>query len=223
MGQKIAYIAQLCSDDFYQQYADGTSFFNLNDFILRASNVAADYYRQQWKLMYDEIRQERRDEVVGFEPSVLSEQTIELKKEGTEWIGDIEKPAMSLPYDKQTSGISNVFDVKTGKELERSNVNETWQYQYQPYTNRLFYRIDRNKIKIFTKGAANVQEVRVLYVPSITIGDGEAELPDGMVNYVVMTTVSQMLQLSQGKIVKTSIDGNPNKIMESEINKESIK
>jgi len=222
MGQKIAYIAQVCQDDFEQNYANGTSFFVLSDYIIRAGNVAADYYRQQWKLMYDEIRQERRDEVVGFEPSVLSEQTIKLKKEGTEWIGDIEKPAMSLPYDKNTSGISNVFDGNTGKELERSSINETWQYQYQPYTNRLFYRIDRNKIKIFTKGAANVQEVRVLYVPSITIGDGESELPDGMVNYVVMTTVTQMAALA-GRPIKMSIDQNPNIKFETEFNKEALK
>lgn len=219
----MKYIATETMDNYYQQYQDGTSFFTLDDFLTRCGNVAADFYRQDWMRQYQELRQERRDEVVGFEPSVLSEQFVKLKKEGTEWIGDIEKPAMSLPYDKQSSGYQIVFDVKTGKELERSNVNETWQYQYQPYTNRLFYRIDRSQVKVWTKGAANVQELRILYVPSINIGDGEAELPDGMVNYVVMTTVSQMLQLSQGKIVKTSLDGNPNKIMEGEINKESVK
>ncbi len=222
MGQKIAMIAQLCQDDYEQNYANGTSFFTLQDYILRAGNVASDFYRNMWMQVYQELRQEKRDEVVGFEPSVLSEQTIKLKKEGIEWIGEIEKPAMSLPYDKQTSGISNVFDLKTGKELERSNVNETWQYQYQPYTNRLFYRIDRNKIKIFTKGSANVQEVRVLYVPSITIGDGEAELPDGMVNYVVMTTVSQMRALAD-RPIKMTMDQNPNIKFETEFNKESLK
>jgi hypothetical protein len=223
MGQKMKYIATTAMDDYFQQYQDGTSFFTLDDFIQRCGNVSADFYRQQFRVMYDELRQERRDEVVGFDPSVLSEQFVKVKKQGIEWIGDLEKPAMSLPYDKQSSGFQSVFDVRDGKELERSNISETWQYQYQPYTNRLFFRIDRNKIKVFTKGAANVQEVRILYVPSISIGDGEAELPDGMVNYVVMTTVSQMRQLSQGKIVKVSIDGNPNMIMESEINKESVK
>jgi hypothetical protein len=223
MGQKMAIIGQLCQDDFEQNYANGTSFFVLSDYIIRAGNVAADFYRNQWRVMYDELRQERREEVVGFEPSVLSEQFVKLKKEGIEWIGDLEKPAMSLPYDKQSSGFSNVFDIKSGIELERSNINETWQYQYQPYTNRLFFRIDRNKIKVFTKGAANVQEVRILYVPSISIGDGEAELPDGMVSYVITTTVSQMRQFSQGKIVKTAIDGNQNLVMEGEINKEAVK
>lgn len=218
----MSYIATLAMDDYYQQFQDGTSFFILDDFIQRCGNVAADFYRQQWKVMYDELRQERRDEVVGFDPSTLSEQVIKLKKQGIEWIGEIEKPAMSLPYDKQNSGYGNVFDAKSGIELERSNVNETWQYQYQPYTNRLFYRIDRNKIKVFTKGAGNVQEVRILYVPSISIGDGDAELPDGMVNYVVMTTVSQMMALA-GRPIKQSLDGNKDYKFETEFNKESVK
>ncbi len=222
MGQKIAYIAQLCQDDFEQNYANGVSFFTLQDYVIRAGNVAADFYRQQWKMMYDELRQERRDEVVGFDPSVLSEQIVKLKKDGIEYIGDLEKPAMSLPYDKQSSGFSNVFDVKSGKELERSNINETWQYQYMPYTCRLFFRIDRNKIKIFTKAAAGVQEVRILYVPSIEMGDAETELPDGMVNYVVITTVTQMRALAD-RPIKMAVDGNPNIKFETEFNKESVK
>lgn len=222
MGQKIAIIAQLCQDDFEQNYANGTSFFQLSDYIIRAGNVASDFYRNMWMQMYQELRQEKRDEVVGFEPSVLSEQIIELKRVSGEFIGELEKPAMSLPYDKQSSGFQAVFDEKTGKELERSNINETWQYQYQPYTNRLFYRIDRDKIKVFTKGMANVQKLRILYVPSITIGDGEAELPDGMVNYVVMTTVSQMAALA-GRPIKKSLDGNENQKFETEFNQNALK
>jgi hypothetical protein len=223
MGQKMKFVATLAMDDYFQNYAAGPDFFTIDDFIQRCGNVAADFYMKQWKMMYDELRQERREEVVGFDPSTLSEQLVKVKKEGIDFIGTLEKPAMSLPYDKQSSGFSNVFDAKTGKELERSNINETWQYSLMPYTDRMFFRFERDKIKIFTKSALGLQEVRILYVPSITIGSTEDELPDGMVNYVVMTTVSQMRQLAQGKVVKTSIDGNPNMIMESEINKESVK
>lgn len=222
MGQQIKFIASAAMDDFNQNYSDGTSFFLIEDFIYRIGNIAADMYRTLWRQMYDEIRQERRDEVVGFEPSVLSEQVVKVKKEGMEWVGEIEKPAMSLPYDKQSSGFNNVFDAKTGIELERSNINETWQYQYLPYSNRLFYRIDKNRLKIFTKGSANIQEARMLYVPSISIGDGDAELPDGMVNYVITNTVGYMRAMQQGKIIKKSLDGQENMIMESEINKESV-
>lgn len=223
MGQLVKIVAQQAQDDYEQNYASGVSFFTIDDFIQRVGNVAADFYRQGWMQQYQELRQEKRDEVVGFEPSVLNEQFIEIKRENGEFIGQLEKPAMSLPYDNQTSGVQNVFDAKTGTELERSSINQTWQYQYQPYTNRHFYRIEKDKIKVFTKGICSVNKVRVLYVPSITVGDGEAELPDGIVNYVIVTAVSQMRAMNQQRVVKTSLDGNPNLIMEAEINKESIK
>lgn len=222
MGQKIAYIAQLCQDDYEQNYASGVSFFTLQDYVIRAGNVAADFYRNQWKMMYDKLRQERREEVVGFDPSTLSEQFVKLERKGSEFIGTLEKPAMSLPFDKQNSGFANVFDAKTGKELERSNVNETWQYHLMPYTDRLFFRIDRNKIKVFTKAALGVQEVRILYVPSITIGSTEDELPDGMVNYVVTTTVAQMRAFAD-RPIKMAADGQPNMKFETEFNKEALK
>ncbi len=222
MGQKVKYIAQQAQDDFEQNYAGGTSFFTLDDYIARVADVAADIYRKMWKEQYDEIRSEKRQEVVGFEPSVLSEQFVKVKKVGSEWVGDIEHPALSLPFDQQSSGFSNVFDVKTGDELERSNINETWMYRYLPFTGRLFYRIDRQKVKIFTKGDCNIQEVRILYVPSIQPGDEDAEIPDGMSELVTTGVVNRMRELAQGTIVKKTLDQNANKIMETELNKKAL-
>ena len=223
MGQNIVIVAQNIFDDFLQNYADGTTFFTLDDFVQRAGFFAADFYRQEWKVQYDEIRQERRTEVVGFEPSVLSEQFSKVKKDGKEWVGDIEKPAMSLPFDMQSSSFQNVFDIKTGEELERSNINEIWQYKYLPFTGKFLYVIDRKKIRIFTKGNCNIQEVRILYVPSIQIGDTEADLPDGIVSYVMMNTLNYFRSAKEGVIVKKAQDQNFNKVMESEINKAALK
>lgn len=223
MAQQVKYVAQICQDDYEQNYSNGASFFTLDDFIIRVGNVAADYYRQGWKQMYDEMRQEKRDEVVGFDPTSLSEQFVKVEKKGSEFVGDLEKKAMSLPYDLQTSGYQNVFDVRDGSELERSNISEAWTYKYLPYSCRKFFRIDGNKIKIFCNANGGIQEVRILYVPSIQIGDGEAELPDGIVEFVIANTVGYMRSQAQGKIIKKTLDGNQNLILEAEANKEQLK
>lgn len=224
MSQRAIIVAQTAMDDFYQNYGDGVSFFLIDDFLQRVGFFAADYYRQAWKQMYDELRAERKEEIVGFDPTTLSEQFVKVKQvEGGEWVGEIEKPTLSLPFDMNTSGFQNVFNVKDGKELERSNINETWNYQYQPYNNRLFFRIDRKQIKIFTRGNSNIQEVRILYVPSIQIGDEDAELPDGIVEYVITNTVGYMRQQAQGLVVKKSLDNNPNKLIQTEANADAMK
>jgi len=222
MPKQVRYVATTAMDDYYQNFSTPTDYFTLDDFITRVGNVAADYYQKEWKRMYDEMRAERMSEIVGFDPESLSEQFVKVKKEGSEWVGVIERPAMSLPFDMQTSGFQNVFDVKTGKELERSNINETWQYQYQPFNDRLFFRIDRNKIKISTKGNCNIQEVRILFVPSIRIGDGEEELPDGIIGYCIGATVTYMRALS-GKPIKKSLDGSQDFTLETEMNPNAVK
>lgn len=223
MSKKIKYIAQSVQDDVEGNYAAGTSFFTLNDYIIRISHVASDYYRQGWKQMYDEARVEKREEIVSFDPTVLSEQVVKMKKENGEWVGEIKFPAMSLPWDQQTSGYQIVRDSKTGVELERSNINETWQYQYQPLNNRLFYRIEKQKIKVFTKGECNVQSVIILYVPSIAIGDGEAELPDGIIGYCAANTAAYIRANMDKKIIKKSLDGNQDLILETEMNRGALK
>lgn len=222
MPKQVKFVAATAMDDYYQNYATPTDFFTLEDFIVRVGNVAGDFYRAEWKKMYDELRVERIQEIVGFDPTSLSEQFTVVEKKGSEWVGTIAKQAMSFPFDMQTSGYQNIFDKKTGKELERSNINETWTYQYQPVNDRFFYRIERNQIKIFTRGNCNIQEVRILYVPSIKIGDGEEWLPDGIVGVVIAATVTAMREMA-GRPIKKSLDGNQNISMETEMNKAQLK
>ncbi len=224
MPKQVKYIAQTALDDFYQNFTAPTDFFSLEDMIIRVGNAAGTYYLQAWKQYYDELRAERINaEVVCFDSESLAEQIVKVKSDGSgAWVGVLERQAMSLPFDQQTSGFSNVFDAKTGEELERSNINETWQYKYQPTNNRKFFRIERDKIKIFTKGICNIQEVRVLFVPSIKIGDGDEWIPDGIVGYCIASTVSYMRSLA-GRPIKKSLDLNENESMQSEMNKEQIK
>lgn len=222
MPQKAKYIAERASDDFYQNFSTPTDFFTRDDFLVRVGSVAADYYQKEWKRMYDELRAERITEIVGFDAGFLSEQFVKVKKENNTWIGNIVKQAVSFPYDMQNSGYQLVFDVKTGKEIERSNAHETWQDEYLPFNSKLFFYIDRNQIKITTKGNCNIQEVRILYVPSIKIGDGEEELPDGIIGYCVGATVEYMRQMA-GRPVKKSLDGNQNESVQTEMNKEQLK
>lgn len=225
MGKLVRYVAQAAFDDFNQNYADNTTFFQLEDFVYRIGNVASDYYRTEWKRMYDELRAEGSKEVVAFDSMVLSEQIVKVKKnnETGEWEGAFDKPIMSLPFDLQNSGVQNIFNAKTGEEIERSNINEAWQNKYQPYNNRMFFRVGKGTVTVFTKGNCNLQEIRILYVPSITIGDGDEELPDGIVSYCTVNTVAYMRGMQQGKIIKKSLDNNQNMVMETEMNKESLK
>lgn len=224
MGKLVKVAAQSAMDDFYQNFSDNTSYFQLEDFVYRIGTIAADYYTKEWQRMYAELRADRTQEVVAFDPTTLAEEFVKVKKDNEtgEWVGDLLRKVLSVPFDLQTSGYQIVMDAKTGEELERSNINETWNYQYQPLNNRKFWRIDRGKIKVFTRGICNLQELRILFVPSITIGDGDEELPDGIVSYCISNTVAYMRAMAQGKIIKKALDNNPNMAFETEMNPKAV-
>lgn len=219
MGKLVKFVASSAFDDYNQNYADNTTFWTLEDFIVRVGHAASTYYLTGWKKMYDEARAEGIPEVISFDATTLSEQFVKVERDSktSEWVGEICHPSMSLPFDQQTSGFQNVFNAETGAELERSNIGATWRYKFLPKTSRQFFRIEKNKLRIWSNGDCNIKEARILYVPSISIGDGDAELPDGIVSYCIAATIAYMREASQ-RVIKESLDGNKNLLPQLEAN-----
>jgi hypothetical protein len=222
MGQPVNLVAQYSMDAYYQQYRAASEFFDLEDFVFHIGATVADAFQQEYRTQYAELKQEKSDSVVAFDPSWLNEQILNVENKDGELVAILTNPVLNFAYDQSTVGIQNVFSVKPnpGVELERSTVNETWQYKYLPKTDRIFFRPERDKIKFFKNGNGNVNKIRVLYVPAI----GEnMEIPDGLVDYSIKTTVIKIRSLGDKNIVKKSLDGNQNKLIETEADKLQVK
>lgn len=222
MGKHITIVAQYAQDSWYQNYKSNSEFFGIEDFVFHVGATVADAFQQEYRAQYAELRQQKSDSVVIFDPSWLNEQILPVENKDGELSATLKFSILNFAYDQQTVGVQSVFSTKPnpGRELERSSVNETWMYPYLPVTDRIFYRVDRDKIKVFKGGLCNVNEIRVLYVPAI----GEDMIvPDGLVDYAITNTVIKMKQLKDGVLVKKSLDGNVNKIPETEIDKLALK
>jgi len=204
-------------DQFFQNFKSASEFFVLDDFIFNCAAALGEFYLQAFEAQRGELRQEKQDEVVAFSHDWLSEGVLKVK----DLEAAIDFDFMSFPNDKQDSGIQEVFSVKPANvDLERSNLTEIWQYKFLPLTNRIFWRIDRKKIKFFNKGEGNISEVRVLYVPARS---NTMEVPQSLVQYAIDTTVMKMKEKAQAVVVKKSLDGNQNKVLQTEIDPESLK
>lgn len=221
MSQPIAIVAQYAMDEFYQNYRSGSDFFTLKDFIFNCQAQIAAAFQQGFETERAKLRQEKQDAVVSFSHDWLNEQVLKVEHKSHETFAELTQHPMSFVYDKQDTGIQEVFPVDPrGVELERSNLTEIWQYKYLPATNRIFWRVDRGKLKFFNKGICSIDRVRVLYVPSVS----EAmDVPDGIIDLAVTNTVAKMKQLAQGVVIKKSLDGNDNKTLETEIDRSQIK
>ena len=148
----------------------------------------------------------------------MSEQVLEVKIVDGEMTAKLEQPFMSFPYDNQSSGIQQVFPTrrKDGQNLERSNLNEIWQYKFLPITDRIYWYVDCDGIKFFVNSIVPLNKVRVLYVPLV---NKDMRVPSGLIDFVTTNTVGKMRSIAQGKVIKKSLDLNQNEILETEIDK----
>lgn len=228
MPQQLKYIAQLAMDSYYKEYKSDTDFWEIGDFIAMVGNTVAGMYLSFYQQDYNMLRQEKKDEVVSFDSGWLLEQDIDVSKVGKELVGYLDKAVMTFPYDRSSIGVQNVFitDPYSDDEVERTSISEKWQLKYIPKVNKMFFYPDVSKdglgakLIFINKGDCNVKKVKVLYVP--TMNDGEAMVADGVISDAINKTITAMRQIEQGNIIDMTNNGNGNKIIQSEIDKNTL-
>jgi hypothetical protein len=221
MPKLLKMVATDCMDLFYRNYKADNDFFDLSDFIEYTGNTISGIYQKAYDLQYQMNRQERKDEIITFDSSMLSEQELEVKDTGGQLVATIKEPIMAFMGDNNTSGIQEMFIIAPvgGCELMRTSISARFQLQYLPYTNRVYWYGDRQKIVFVKKGNGNVKTVRVLYVPSMYT---DALIPEGIVDAAINQTVLQMKNIYDNTVVKKSLNENQNKTMETEIDLSQI-
>ncbi len=218
MPEKLKIVAQYAMDEYFGSFTNSTSFFAIEDFIFHTGASLASIYQSAYNAQYAELRQEKSESVVTFSADWLLEQQIEVKRIDGGFVGILLERPMSFPFDKQGIGIQSV--KSRGKELDRSNVTETWMYDYLPTSDKIWYRAQGDKIYFFTNGECNVQKVNILYVPPVN--SPESYVPDAIIKPAIEMTVGNMKQLLSGNVVKESADNNEDKIIQTEINKKAL-
>lgn len=217
MGQPIEIVAQSVMDSYFQDFRAASSFFTLPDFVYHTGATIAGAYQQEYQRQYAENRQEQKEELVSFDPSWLNEQVLKVESKNGELIATLAEPIMSFLYDRCTAGIQFVFATKPRPEfeLERLSLEEKWQAAYIPFSNRVYFVPQRDKIMLVKKGNCNVAEIRVLFIPAIS---NTLIVPDGLIEYAITNTVQRMKAYKDGVVVKKSLDGQQNMAFQTEMN-----
>lgn len=221
MAEALPIIAQRTMDEYYGSYKSSSQFFDLEDFIFYTGATISDIYQQEAKQQYAELRAMKQDSVVSFPTDWLLEQPLKVQRKDNETFVKLDRPIMSFSFDNQVLGVQDVIPIRPSDILlERTTQSATWQNRLIPFTNRTFWYAMKDKVVFLKKGGCNIQEVSVLYIPAIR---NEMLVPEGIVKMAIDQTVATIRQLQQGNVVKKSVDNNQNMVMESEINKLSLK
>lgn len=230
MAIPLKIIGQYTMDAYYKDFKGNTGFFELSDFIFRAASTIASLYQKMYDAKYLELRQEKiaKDELVGVDSDLLSVQELEIENSADgRSEAKLKYPVMSFFSDKSGVGYQFVLPVGVRVNLERSSMDEIWQYNYLPTTDRIFWRPQNGKLVFYKNGVCNIKAVELYYIPSVMDCDGEvfgdAMIADGLVDAAVNQTVAMMRQIEQGMVIKAGLDGNENKVLQTELNPNAIK
>lgn len=213
-------------DMYYGDYQGSDQFFSKEDFIRYCGYTVSDLLLQEYRTRRQENRSDKNDEVVPFSSEWMFEERVKVEEVDGEKISLLSQSVMSFPFDRQGSGLQDVIAIKPKRiYIERGNQEEEWNYEYLPATDRIFWILqpstkDGSKIKFYNKGLVGIEIVLVRYVPS---PHDDMRIPDSIQNYVMTTTVMNMKQIEVGAVIDKTNDGNSNKVMETEINKNSLK
>jgi hypothetical protein len=201
-----------------------TDFFTIDDALRYAGDAAGEIYESAYREMYKEIRQEGKDEVVGFEEGILLEKELDVKGEkyGDKFV-EFGEDVFHFLYSSQDVGIQNVIVLSPSNceaSVERITFSKRLNKNYMPRVNRILFYTDNTGIFLQCLGNSRVDRIKVFYVPKPS---KNMECPDGIVQMVITKTVGMLKEMSKGVIIKKDIDNNQNKVMESEINKQALK
>lgn len=216
MPEPLPIVGQYAMDAYYTNYRSQSEFFELSDFIFHCGATLSDIIQKEYKTKYAELRANKSDDVVGFPADWLLEQVVEVKEKDGEMYAELINPVMAFSYDNQVVGVQEVVSMQPkGVRLERATVAEKWQLEYGPTCERIFWYIKGTTVCLVRKSLCSVKKISVLYIPAIS----ESMLvPDGVIKQVIDQTVATIKELEKGLVVKKSLDGNDNKVMQLEAN-----
>lgn len=215
MSVQIDIVSQRSMDLFYQNFKSNSDFFELEDFQAHCAGVVSDIYRQDYLRMKAEMRSEKVDEVVSFDPGILVRVTAEVKYENNEAFAILPESVMSFPYDNQASGIQAVLPISPiGLRFERTTAAGLYQLDYVPTVPIAWFYQQGERVWFKNKSNSRLAKVAFLIVPGI--GSDKMLVSDGIVEFVITNAAATIKQAAAGTVVKKAADQNPNKIIQTE-------
>jgi len=223
MSVLITDVAQQAQDLFYQEYKSMTDFFDIDDFVRFCGNAVGGIYQAAYEKLYAAIRNDKKDEIVGFDEDMLLDTTLTVKGEkyGDKFV-EFGDDVFHFMYSNQDVGVQNIVILTPDNnvDIERTTLTLRLAKKYRPRVNRVFWYSDNSGLYFQCEGNTNVKEIRVYYVPKVS---DSMKIPDGLVQDVIAKTVMLVKESAKNLVIKKSVDNNDNKLMETEVNKIALK
>jgi hypothetical protein len=215
----IVETAQRMMHLFYQDYKSNDDFFDLEDFIPFAGAAYGTILQDMFDKKRAEMRNEGENGYVDLPGEWLIEQEIKLEKAVMSFT--LPERPMSFLRDENSIGIQHIEAGNGCGRFHRARISEKWKAAHFPPTKDVWYYLVGDRVRFLNNPVCQPEAVTIFYVPNVN--SKNLNLSDAALSAVWDMGITLMKKSKEGVIVDKTNDGNPNKTIETEVNKDQLK
>jgi len=227
----LSYVAQMIMDLYYQNVKSSEDFFELPHFIFAARAI----YGKLLEIESDKARRLAKEETGYYTIDVsqdwLIEEVVKVEKvkgggKYAHYVGELKETPFPFPFDTMGYGVQSVELIEPSdceSSMIRINRDQKDSLKHLPKTNSIYWFVQGKKVHGFTTSICEPKEWGVNFAPALSLDADKAIIPLGKQADIISFGVNLFKGAAQGMIVDMSNDRNPNKIIETEINKMQAK
>ena len=222
----LADIAQLTMDLYLQEYRKSSDFFTLVHFKYLVANAYAALLQSEYEKSYRTNLLEKGHGYASISADWLVEAKIKVsEKKGIAHIARFDKPVFSFLYDESNIGIYNISNEGDGEfHLIRIKQEEEYKFRHMPLSPGALYWFPIMSEIRFLGDVHNNATFRLQYIPSFDTLEDELPVPIVLSEQAMKGALNILYAAKNGTpIVDKTPDGNPNKVLATEINSAAAK
>lgn len=205
-------IATLIMDQYYQDYAPGDKFIDIEDF----KQHVAIKYSEMLNLAYKQARAENKSNEgfsnIELAAAWLIEEEIEIKSDDklNRFYATTSHPMFSFDFDGSANALQGVHSIGGKHRVYRKiMLNERGNRQIIPKTEKvLFYA--NSKTEIIFWDAIPGEKVLTQYIPAVAELQDDCLLSDNMSFEIEKEVLNLMISARSGTIIQKADDQNKN-------------
>lgn len=222
----LSWIGQMMQDFYYKELQADSDFFEAEHFIYCAKAVyaklidtAAKESRQLDKLEsgYYTISLSQDwliEEEVGFE---------EDKRNNGIFIGQLKRAPYAFSFDRMSYSVQTVEPLDNDcNSYTRISADQRFKFRHIASTNMVFFYVLGDKIYLVNQSTCTPKKAIVWYAPSLAGEPDEVIIPLNKHFDIVTIGAKLMADITANTVVDKTNNQNTNKIIQSEIDKNTI-
>jgi len=222
----LSWVAQMMQDFYYKELKTDSDFFETDHFIYCVRAVYAKLIDADAKEARQLDKVESGYYTISLSQDWLIEEEVEFKETDSNsgvYVGNLKHTPYAFAYDRMTYSVQTVEPLNNCKPYTRISADQKFKLRHIAKTDMVFFYIVANRIHLINQSACTPDKAVVMYAPSLSGNPDEVFVPLNKHFDIVTIGAKLLLEIVSNVIIDKTNNQNPNKIIQSELDKNNIK